>query len=127
MFDTLQNGDDITLHARWKVTKNKVNFMFDSETTYLSVEYKYGDAIVKPADPELGEGESFVGWKDESGEWFDFGSAGFMGDKEINLYAVIDKKEYTISYFISDGQGGYNPLYTTSSSSSAIIIATESG
>ena len=97
------DGDDITFHARWIVKKHTVTYSSIDDSVFGQVTYNYGEAIEKPADPALEQGETFLGWAlDKDGNrYFDFSSQGFMGDSDITLYAIIDKQDYSISFVVN--------------------------
>lgn len=108
---------EITLYAKWKLTKNTVAFeanggSFKDSTDELIVpKQEIGKPIGEPSEQPTKVGYTFVGWyKDKQGnkKW-DF-QTDEMPEDGLYLYAKWEANTYTVEYDSNKGNGSSTPI-----------------
>jgi len=90
---------DLTVKAQWKINSYTVTWNVDGNETEAT--YEYGDAIVKPADPEK-TGYTFTDWQGYTdGMTMGDTSLEFVAQWKVNSYTVtwnVDGNETEVTY-----------------------------
>lgn len=114
--DDVMPHQDITLYAKWKITKNTVAFeanggLFkDSNDELIVPKQEIGKPITEPSEEPTKVGYTFVGWyKDAQGsqEW-NF-KTDVMPEEGLYLYAKWKANKYKVTYDSNQGNGSSIP------------------
>ena len=89
---------DLDLYAKWSINSYTVSFMNEGKVWKNTV-ITYGEKVAKPAEPTKA-GHTFVGWKDEENQLWDFENA-ILGN--TTLTAVWSINSYTVTWKDENG------------------------
>lgn len=125
------DGADIIFYAQWVVEKHTITFVVNNGVTWgdsnpafvqdgdgnFVLTANYGDEVNKPQDPTQGA-NTFIGWYDADGNYYDFTVNGVMPNEDVVLYPHFDDKTYTLvfkdengNFIFSVSSGADNPTF----------------
>lgn len=86
-FPTTMPAKNITIKAKWEISKNKIVFDTAGGTYIEPIEKDFGEAINPPANPEK-TGYTFLGWKPELPSTMPAGGMYVTAQWQINKYTI---------------------------------------
>ena len=121
-FGTMPDSD-LDFYAVWKFANKSVDWMFDSDSLYLTTTVNVGDSIKAPTENPERHNFSFVGWAATTdGTAID--TFGIMQESDTAFFAVWEPILFDAVWFVNNGT---NAIFaTTQASVSTTLVAPDS-
>lgn len=102
-FDTSITGD-LTLYAKWDITKHEVTFNSDGGTDVDTQYVEHGKTVQRPADPTR-VGHVFKGWNDVNNKTYDFDTI-VTSNLTLTAQWELEPTEVSMVLVVFDSNGG---------------------
>ena len=120
----LMPATDVTFYAVWRMAQKNVDWMFDTDSLYLSTLVNVGETIAAPAKNPERHNFAFAGWAAATNRDSVIDDFGVMPETDTAFYAVWEAILFDALWMVNDGSQAV--FATTQASVSTTLVAPDS-